>query len=55
VYELGTNSDLLVDAAISANVRDSVELFRELPNAKGTFATKFVNRDLLGYDPRGKT
>ncbi len=55
VYELGTNSDLSVDATIGENVRDLVRLFRELPNAKGTFATKFVNRELLGYDPRGKT
>src|ERR671910_3300099 len=55
VYELGTNSDCSVDAAISDNVRDLVGLFRELPNAKGTFATKFVNRELLDYDPRGKT
>ncbi len=55
VYELGTNSDLSVDATISENVQDLVRLFRELPNAKGTFATKFVNRELLGYDPRGKT
>ena len=55
VYELGTNSDCSVDAAISDNVRDLVGLFRELPNAKGTFATKFVNRELLDYDPRAKT
>jgi spore photoproduct lyase family protein len=55
VYELGTNSDCSVDAAISDNVRNLVALFRELPNAKGTFATKFVNRELLDYDPRGKT
>ena len=55
VYELGTNSDLSVDAAVSENVRDAVELFRGLPNAKATFATKFVNRDLLDYDPGGKT
>ena len=55
VYELGTNSDCSVDAAISDNVRDLVGLFRELPNAKGTFATKFVNRKLLDYDPREKT
>src|SRR4028118_2347788 len=54
VYELGTNSDLSVDAAVSDNVRDSVELFRGLPNAKATFATKFVNRDLLDYDPQGR-
>jgi DNA repair photolyase len=55
VYELGTNNDLSVDAAVSENVRDAVELFRGLPNAKATFATKFVNRDLLHYDPRGRT
>lgn len=55
VYELGTNSDLSVDAAVGGNVRDLVGLFRELPNAKATFATKFVNRDLLDYDPKGKT
>ena len=55
VYELGTNSDLSVDAAVSDNVKDLVGLFRELPNAKATFATKFVNRELLEYDPRGKT
>ena len=55
VYELGTNSDLSVDAAVSDNVKDAVELFRGLPNAKATFATKFVNRDLLDYDPQGKT
>jgi spore photoproduct lyase len=54
-YELGTNSDLSVDAAISDNVKDLVDLFRRLPNAKGTFATKNVNRDLLDYDPQGKT
>jgi spore photoproduct lyase family protein len=55
VYELGTNSDLSVDAAVSGNVRDAVGLFRGLPNAKATFATKFVNRELLDYDPHRKT
>jgi spore photoproduct lyase len=55
VYEFGTNSDLSVDAAVSDTVRDIVGLFRELPNAKATFATKFVNRGLLEYDPQGRT
>jgi spore photoproduct lyase len=55
VYELGTNSDLSVDAAVSDNVRDLVTLFRTLPNAKATFATKFVNRELVDYDPKEKT
>ncbi|MBB5692536.1 spore photoproduct lyase family protein [Muricoccus pecuniae] len=55
VYDLGENGDLSVDAAISDNVRDLVAAFRDLPNAKGSFATKWVNRDLLDYDPRGRT
>jgi spore photoproduct lyase len=36
-------------------VRDLVRLFTTLPNAKASFATKFVNRDLLEYDPQRKT
>ena len=55
VYDVGENGDCSVDALISDNVRDLVALFRDLPNAKGSFATKFVNRDLLTYDPQGKT
>ncbi len=55
VYDLGENSDCSVDAMVSDNVRDLVDLFARLPNAKASFATKFVNRDLLDYDPRGGT
>lgn len=55
VYEIGENSDCSVDAAISDNIKDIVTLFRSLPNAKATFATKRVNRELLTYDPQGKT
>ncbi|ONG56089.1 spore photoproduct lyase family protein [Pseudoroseomonas deserti] len=55
VYDLGENGDLSVDAAISDNVRDLVALFRGLPQAKGSFATKAVNPALLGYDPQGRT
>jgi spore photoproduct lyase len=55
VYDIGENSDCSVDALISDNVRDLVTLFARLPNAKASFATKLVNRDLLGYDPRGGT
>jgi spore photoproduct lyase family protein len=55
VYDLGENGDLSVDAGISDNVRDLVALFHTLPNAKGSFATKWVNPDLLGYEPRGRT
>jgi spore photoproduct lyase len=55
VYDIGENGDCSVDAAISDNVRDFIHLFRSLPNAKATFATKFVNRQLLNYDPQKKT
>ncbi len=55
VYEIGTNNDCSVDATISNNVKDLVGLFRALPNAKMTFATKYVNREMLTYDPQGKS
>src|SRR5215207_558460 len=55
VYDIGENGDLSVDAAICDNVKDLVATFRDIPNAKGSFATKFVNPDLLAYDPQGKT
>jgi spore photoproduct lyase len=55
VYDIGENSDCSVDATISDNVRDLVTLFRDLPNAKASFATKYVNRNLLDWDPRTRT
>lgn len=55
VYDLGENGDCSVDALISDNVRDLVDLFARTPGAKGSFATKFVNRELLDWDPRGGT
>ncbi len=47
VYDIGENSDCSVDAMVSDNVR--------APNAKASFATKLVNRDLRTYEPRGRT
>ncbi|MFC3695775.1 spore photoproduct lyase family protein [Chenggangzhangella methanolivorans] len=55
VYDLGENGDLSADATITGTVRDLVAAFRDIPNAKGSFATKLVNRELLDYDPRGRT
>jgi spore photoproduct lyase family protein len=55
VYDLGENSDCSVDAMISDNVRDLVDLFGALPNAKASFATKYVNREMLEWDPQGRT
>ncbi len=55
VYDVGENSDCSVDAEVSGNVDDLVALFRGLPTAKASFATKHVNRRLLELDPRGRT
>jgi spore photoproduct lyase len=55
VYDIGENSDASVDAWVSDNVRDLVDLFARTDGAKASFATKAVNRDLLGLDPRGGT
>src|SRR5688572_25606162 len=55
VYDIGENSDCSVDALVSDNVADLVSTFRELPTAKASFATKFVNRQLLDLDPQGRT
>lgn len=55
VYDIGENSDCSVDALICDNVYDFISLFRNLPNAKASFASKFVNRAMLGFDPQRKT
>jgi spore photoproduct lyase len=54
--EFGENGDCSVDALVSENVRDTVAFFRdEVPTAKASFATKYVNPDLLDYEPKRKT
>ena len=55
VYDVGENSDCSVDAELSGNVDDLIALFRDLPTAKASFATKHVNRRLLELDPRART
>lgn len=54
-YDIGCNSDVSVDASISDSVQTAVAFFREHPKAFATFATKFVNPQMLDYDPQGKT
>ncbi len=44
VYDIGENSDVSVDATLSRNVADLVALFRDLPTAKASFATKSAER-----------
>ncbi|MFE2475228.1 spore photoproduct lyase family protein [Streptomyces sp. NPDC059389] len=55
VYDIGENNDCSVDALISENTADLVRAFSRWPTAKASFATKFVNPDLLLLDPRGRT
>jgi spore photoproduct lyase family protein len=55
VYEIGENGDCSADAAICDNVKDLIQLFTEVPNGKLTFATKFVNPQMLSYNPQRKT
>ncbi|MER5891052.1 spore photoproduct lyase family protein [Streptomyces sp. NPDC001941] len=55
VYDIGENGDCSVDSLLCDNVADLVAAFRALPTAKASFATKFVNPDLLDLDPRGRT
>lgn len=55
VYDVGCNSDCSVDALLSDNVAELIDLFGRLPDAKASFATKYVNRGLLDLEPRGKT
>ncbi|MEU1145237.1 spore photoproduct lyase family protein [Streptomyces sp. NPDC005863] len=55
VYDIGENGDCSVDALASDNTADLVAAFRGMPTAKASFATKFVNPDLLALDPQGRT
>ncbi|MFE4451828.1 spore photoproduct lyase family protein [Streptomyces sp. NPDC056796] len=55
VYDIGENGDCSVDALVCDNTEDLVAAFRHLPTAKASFATKFVNPDLLAFDPQGRT
>lgn len=54
-YDIGCNSDISMDAALSDSVQLAVEFFSRHPKAFATFATKFVNPELLNYEPRLKT
>ncbi len=55
IYEIGENSDCSADAMVCDNTKDLIGLFARIPNAKATFATKFVNQAMLGFDPQGHT
>ena len=54
-YDIGCNNDCSADALLTDNVKELIESFKSIPNAKASFATKYVNRDMLNYDPQEKT
>jgi spore photoproduct lyase family protein len=54
-YDIGCNNDVSVDSLISDIPKKVIESFITIPNAKASFATKYVNRDMLSYDPQRKT
>lgn len=54
-YDIGCNSDVSVDASLSDSVETAILFFRQHPKAFATFATKFINPDLLLLDPQQKT
>lgn len=54
-FDIGENSDISIDAEISDNVYELIQFFSKLGNAKACFATKFVNPNMLLYEPRKRT
>lgn len=56
VYEIGSNSDMVLENQITGNLRWAIEEFSRIDNAKCTFATKFSEvDDLLEIEHNGKT
>lgn len=56
VYELGSNSDMVLENAITGNLRWAIEEFGKLENATATFSTKFhMVDDLLDANHKGHT
>ncbi|MCK8490312.1 spore photoproduct lyase family protein [Spirosoma sp. RP8] len=53
-YDIGCNSDISLDYSLSDGVQQVLAFYRDHPRAKATFATKFVNRDMLTFDPKRK-
>lgn len=53
-YDIGCNSDISIDYGLTAGIQEVFAFYRDHERAKATFATKFVNRDLLDFDPKRK-
>ena len=52
-YDIGCNTDVALHAK-DLDWQRIFEFFRDHPLAMGSFATKYVNMDLLNFDPEGK-
>ncbi|MCX7709280.1 MAG: spore photoproduct lyase [Clostridia bacterium] len=56
VYEIGCNSDMVLENALTGNLKWAVEEFAKIKDARCTFATKFAEiDDLLDVDHHGHT
>lgn len=56
IYELGCNSDMILDNSITGNLKWAIEEFGKIPNAYATFATKFhMVDDILDANHNGHT
>lgn len=55
-FELGSNSDMILEETITGNLSWAIEKFASLANGQATLATKFAAvSPLLNIDHRGKT
>lgn len=52
-YDVGCNSDMSLHLK-HWNWKMAFDFFKQHPIAMGTFATKYVNKELLKYNPEGK-
>jgi spore photoproduct lyase len=56
VYEIGSNSDMVLENGITGNLEWAITQFASIENARCTFATKFADVEpLLKLKHRGKT
>jgi DNA repair photolyase len=53
-YDIGCSSDVSIDYELSNNIRRVFDYFVANEKLKAVFATKFVNRSLLKYNPKNK-
>ena len=55
IYDIGGHSDPSIDALLSDKVHTYITEFSKLKNSKLTFSTKYVNKEMLNYNPKHRT